>query len=118
MPKGNNHDSSNNNGQNSDSKFHQNRIRKFLEEQDMQFSESFDEFFKSGKQKISKEEWDKLVGGLQFKKAAAQPNLVIMVEEDYENLIEMRGLFKNTNRPEYVATINKILSTVNPPEKQ
>ena len=37
-------------------------------------------------------------------------------EDDYENLIEMRGLFKNTNRPEYVETINKIIGTVKPSE--
>jgi hypothetical protein len=103
------------NDSNDSNKFHVNRLKKYFKENNMNFSESFDDFFKSGKENISKEEWERLVKNLQFKKVAV-PNMVVMVEEDYENLIEMRGLFKNTHRPEYVNTINKILGTLNPSE--
>ena len=90
------------------------RLTEYLKDERMQYSENFDEFFKNGKENMSKEDWEKLVKGFSFKHMAKPKNMVIMFEGDYENLIEMRGLFKNTNRPEYVETINKILKTVNP----
>lgn len=115
MPKGNNN--SNDGWQQQNSGKHFNRISKYLGKNEMNFSENFDEFFKQEKGKLSKEEWEKLVKNFSFKSPSMKPPLVIMFEEDYENLIEMRGLFKNTSRPEYVDTINKILSTVHPSEK-
>jgi len=116
MPKNENFDSwFNKNNKNTNNK-HINRLKNYFKDTEMQFSENFDEFFKQGKEQFSKEEWEKLVKGLNFKKSST-PNMVIMHEHDYENLIEMRGLFKNTQRPEYVNTINKILGTLVPGDK-
>jgi|LakMenE18May11ns_1017448.scaffolds.fasta_scaffold9688720_2 hypothetical protein len=94
------------------------RLSEYLKDDEMQFSENFDEFFKKAKENMSNEDWDRFMKNMQ-KKAAKGPapsGMVIMFEDDYENLIEMRGLFKNTNRPEYVETINKIIGTVKPSE--
>lgn len=116
MPKNNNYDAWYNEWKNFKKNSPENRISKYIkDESKMNFSENFDEFFKSGKENISKEDWKKLVENLNFKKIPT-PNMVVMLEEDYENLIEMRGLFKNTHRLEYVSTINKILGTIKPSE--
>jgi hypothetical protein len=95
------------------------RLSEYLKDDDMEFSNNFDDFLKKAKDSMSGEEWDKFMKNAQKKYAKSGPGssgMIIMFEEDYENLIEMRGLFKNTNRPEYVDTLNKILGTIRPSE--
>jgi hypothetical protein len=95
------------------------RLSEYLKDTDMEFSNNFDDFLKKAKDSMSGEEWDKFMKNAQKKYSKSGPGssgMIIMFEEDYENLIEMRGLFKNTNRPEYVDTLNKILGTIRPSE--
>jgi len=90
----------------------------FKEIENMDISNNFDDFFKHAKDNVTKADWEKFVKQMQNKSRRSDdaPSMVVMFEDDYENLIEMRGLFKNTNRLEYVETINKILGNLRPPE--
>lgn len=123
MPKADNPDPNNwsNDWKKFNPRFPVNRMREFIKDkQHMDISNGFDEFFKHGKEQVSKDEWERFLKKMQSKmrRASENPNMVIMFEEDYENLLEMRGLFKSSNRPEYVTTINKILGNLKPQELQ
>lgn len=99
---------------------HINRLREYFKDDKMNISENFDDFFHSEKSKFSKEDWKKLVDNFENKMKNSQlhgkPNMIVMFEGDYENLLEMRGFFKMNNKTEYVDTINKILNTMQPRE--
>ncbi len=100
-------------------KFPHNRLAKYFKEQEMQYSENFDDFLHNNKKQHSKAEWDKIMKSFQNKmqqkadEIMSNGNMIVMFEDDYQNLVEMRGYFKMSNRPEYVETINKILNTLN-----
>jgi hypothetical protein len=103
------------NSWNKQPRYPKHRLTEYLKEnKKMDMINNFDEFFKKSKENMSKEDWERFVQRAQKlqNRHANSSNMVIMFEEDYENLIEMRGLFKNTNRPEYVDTLNKILGNI------
>jgi hypothetical protein len=98
---------------------HRNRLTSFFKEyQKMQHSENFDEFFHGNKNPYSKAEWEKLINDFHHKmkqkanEVASSSNMIIMFEDDYQNLLEMRGFFRMNNHMQYVETINKILNTL------
>lgn len=121
MPKSNNPDShwGYNEWHESNNHTPKHRLTNYFKEiKNMDISNNFDDFFKHAKDSISKADWEKFVKQMQNKSRRSNdgPNMIVMFEEDYENLIEMRGFFKNTNRLEYVETINKILGNIHPSE--
>jgi hypothetical protein len=115
----------NNNGWDSPKKKnhkHINRLHDYFKDDNMSISENFDDFFQSQKSNFSKDDWQRFMKNFdeRMKKGAAgvKPNMVVMFEDDYENLIEMRGYFKMNSKTEYVDTINKILNTLQPRDIQ
>ena len=93
-----------------------NRLSKYFEESNMNNYENFDDYFhqNSKKPQLSKEEFMKLMKEFRQKAGNANAGMIVMFEEDYENLLEMRGFFKMSNMNNYVETINKIINTLVP----
>jgi hypothetical protein len=97
---------------------HINRLKDYFKDDIMNTSDSFDEFFQSQRSQFSKEDWNKFVKKFEEKMKSGSvpgnPGMIVMFENDYENLLEMRGYFKMNEKEEYVETINKILNTLQP----
>lgn len=117
--------SDNNSRKPRNNKFPHNRLAKYFKEEKMQYSENFDDFLHNNNgnnKKQQKAEWERLMKSFQNKmqqkadEIMANGSMIVMFEDDYQNLIEMRGFFKMSNRPDYVDTINKILNTLNQKE--
>ncbi len=98
------------------------RLTQIFKDLNMDYSENYDEFFKHKKQNISKNEWERLMRDFQDKMskhdAMKSGKLVVLFENDYENLLEMRGFFRVSNMPNYVETIDKIIQTLVPKDVQ
>lgn len=92
------------------------RLSNYFEEMNMNNYESFDEYFhqNNNKKNLSKEEFMKLMKEFRQKVGNSNAGMIVMFEEDYENLLEMRGFFKMSNMTNYVETINKIINTLVP----
>jgi hypothetical protein len=106
------------------SKAPRHRLSKYFEENPMSYAENFDEYFHQNNKKpnLSKEEFMRLMKEFRQRMEkngqAASSGMVVLFEEDYENLLEMRGYFKMSNMNPYVETINKIISTLIPKDMQ